>query len=252
MRVLLPAAALLICLGCVPPRFEGQRLGPLAPPAGTLAIDNSAAMALDPQRLEWTREYFRIHAPGLELRAPFQMEPRVVVVHYTAIPTLEATFRVFRAAAIDAGRTLVADHGRLNVGIQFVVDRDGKVYRLFPETSMVRHVIGLNHVAIGIENVGSQDLSAAQLQGRVPGDGNGQQLTPAQLEANVALIRLLKLRHPSLEWVIGHHEYRDFEHPRHPGRGLFVEALPEYRTEKSDPGPLFMEHLRKRLREAGP
>lgn len=251
MRVFLPLAALL-SLGCAVPRFEGQRLGPSAPPAAALPIDDSAAMALDPQRLEWTREYFRIHAPGLELRAPFQMRPKVVVVHYTAIPTLEGTLRVFRAEGIDPGRPEVARHGRLNVGIHFVVDRDGKVYRLFPETTMVRHVIGLNHVAIGIENVGSQDLSAAQLEGRAPRDGNGLQLTPAQLEANAALIRLLKQRHPGLEWVIGHHEYRDFEHPRHPGRGLFVEALPEYRTEKSDPGPFFMEQLRQRLKVSGP
>jgi N-acetyl-anhydromuramyl-L-alanine amidase AmpD len=251
MRIFLLLAALL-SLGCAPPRFAKQRLGTLSSAPVALDIDASAAMALDPQRLELTREYFRIHAPALELRAPFQMQPKVVVVHYTAIPTLEATFRVFRAETIDPGRTLVAAYGRLNVGIQFVVDRDGKVYRLFPETTMVRHVIGLNHVAIGIENVGSQDLSADQMQGRAPTGGNGLQLTPAQLEANVALIRLLKQRHPGIEWVIGHHEYRDFEHPRHPGHGLFVEAIPQYRTEKSDPGPFFMQQLRKRLKEPGP
>jgi hypothetical protein len=248
MRGFIVAAAIL-SVGCAAHRFERQRLGVVASPATALDIHDSAAMTLDPQRMELTREYFRIHAPALDLRAPFQMEPKVVVVHFTAIPTLEGTLNVFRAEMIDPGRTLVADQGRLNVGIQFVVDRDGTVYRLFPETTMVRHVIGLNHVAIGIENVGSQDISSAQLRGTVPNDGNGLQLTPAQLKANVALIGLLKQKHPGLEWVIGHQEYRDFEHPRHPGRALFVEAIPGYRTEKQDPGKGFMKQLRKRLKE---
>ena len=205
-------------------------------------------MRLDPVRTELTRDYFRIHAPALDLRPPFEMQPRVVVVHYTAVPTLAGTLRVFRAETIDAGRGAVAANGRLNVGIQVVVDRAGRVYRLFPETTITRHVIGLNHVAIGIENIGSEDISADQLRGRIGPDGNGRQLTPAQLEANVALIRALKARHPGLEWVIGHQEYRDFEHPAHPGRELFVEAVPGYRTEKSDPGKRFMKELRKRLK----
>ena len=243
--------AALVCTGCAAHRFAAQRLGPAAAPAKPLAIDDTAAMALDPQRAELTRQYFELHAPGLKLEPPFRMEPKVVVVHYTVVPTLEKTLKLFREGAIDAGRGQVAANGRLNVGIQFVVDRDGKVYRLFPETTMTRHVIGLNHVAIGIENIGGEDISEDQLRGRVPGDGNGRQLTPAQLQANTALIRALKARHPGLEWVIGHHEYRDFEHPRHPGRALFVEALPDYRTEKSDPGPRFMKELRRRLQASG-
>lgn len=241
---------LLLSFGCAARRFEAQRLRPLPPPA-RLAIEESTALELDAGRTELTREYFDLHAPGLGLQAPFRMVPKVVVVHYTAVPTLGATLRLFRAATIDAGRVAVAANGRLNVGVQFVVDRDGKVYRQFPETTMTRHVIGLNHVAIGIENIGSEDISAEQLRGQAPADGNGRQLTPAQLEANVALIAALKQRHPSLEWVIGHQEYRDFEHPAHPGRALFVEAVPGYRTEKIDPGVRFMKELRKRLRAAG-
>ncbi len=245
-----PVCLLLAALaftGCAAHRFAGQRLGPVAAPPTPLAIDETTAMVLDPPRAELTRQYFALHAPGLGLQAPFRMDPKVVVVHYTVVPTLEKTLKLFREGAIDAGRDLVAANGRLNVGVQFVVDRDGKVYRLFPETTMTRHVIGLNHVAIGIENIGGEDISEDQLRGRVPGDGNGRQLTPAQLEANAALIRGLKARHPGLEWVVGHQEYRDFEHPRHPGRALFVEALPGYRTEKSDPGQRFMKELRRRL-----
>ena len=241
------ALVLLLSAGCATHRFEVQRLGPLPAPE-RLVIDDSAAMRLDPARSELTRDYFRIHAPALDLRPPFEMQPKVVVVHYTAVPTLAGTLRVFRAETIDAGRGQVAANGRLNVGIQFVVDRDGRVYRLFPETTMTRHVIGLNHVAIGIENIGSEDISLDQLRGRTGPDGNGRQLTPAQLDANIALIRSLKNSYPSLEWVIGHQEYRDFEHPSHPGRDLFIEAVPHYRTEKIDPGKRFMKELRKRLK----
>lgn len=243
----LPVLLALLSASCAAHRFAAQRLGPL-PAAESLTIDDSAAMRLDPARAELTRDYFRLHAPALDLRPPFEMQPRVVVVHYTAVPTLAGTLRVFRAETIDAGRGQVAANGRLNVGIQFVVDRDGRVYRLFPETTITRHVIGLNHVAIGIENIGSEDISADQLRGRVGPDGNGRQLTPAQLDANIALIRSLKNRYPTLEWVIGHQEYRDFEHPAHPGRALFVEAVPGYRTEKIDPGKRFIKELRRRLK----
>ena len=50
------------------------------------------------------------------------------------------------------------------------MDRDGAVYRLMPETWMARHTIGLNRVAIGIENVG----------------GPRWPLTPEQLRADAA------------------------------------------------------------------
>ncbi len=250
MRPRVLACSLLAALaftGCAAHRFSRQRIGVLPAPAAPLAIDERSALALDAARAELTRQYFDLHAPGLGLQAPFRMEPKVVVVHYTVSPTLESTLRLFRQPEIDAGRDQVAANGRLNVGVQFVVDRDGRIYRLFPETTMTRHVIGLNHVAIGIENIGAEDISAEQLDGRAPADGNGRQLTPAQLAANVALIRDLKSRHPGLAWVIGHQEYRDFEHPGHPGRSLFVESLPGYRTAKRDPGERFMRELRRRL-----
>ncbi|MBI4913614.1 MAG: N-acetylmuramoyl-L-alanine amidase [Acidobacteria bacterium] len=247
---LLPGLLLLLLTGCATRRFEAQRLIPLRSAPVPVAIDESTALPLEGPRVEHTRDYFRLHAPALDLHPPFRMEPRVVVVHYTVIPSLARTLAYFRNETIDAGRDLVAANGRLNVGIQFIVDRDGRVYRCFPETAMVRHVIGLNHVAIGIENIGGEDISEDQLQGRVPGEGNGRQLTPAQVESNVALIRVLQARHPRLEWLIGHQEYRDFEHPRHPGRTLFMEAVAGYRTEKSDPGKRFMREVRNRLRQA--
>ncbi len=92
-----------------------------------------------------------------------------------------------------------------------------------PDTLMARHVIGLNHCAIGIENVG---------------DGQDHPLTEAQLEANVRLIRQLAEQYP-IDYVIGHYEYPRFiDHP------LWMEKDPDYLTEKDDPGDAFMDRLR--------
>jgi N-acetylmuramoyl-L-alanine amidase len=77
----------------------------------------------------------------------------------------------------------------------------GPFFQLMPETWMARHCIGLNQVAIGIENVG---------------DGQKFPLTDAQATANAALVRYLKARYP-IEYLIGHMEYRRME-----GTALFA------------------------------
>lgn len=237
---------LLILLGaCAERRFQRQLLPESLPAIANLAIDTSHAMVLDEQRRVLLAEYFALHVPGNDFAPQFQMEPTVVVVHYTAIPSLEQTLQVFRAPTIDGGRGQVSAAGAANVGIQFVVDREGTIFALFPETTMARHCIGLNHTAIGIENVGAADISRNALRGGPSAPGS---LTPAQLAANVRLISDLASRYPSLRWMIGHSEYRDFEHPAHPARALFREALPDYRTEKVDPGKRFMKALRGRLK----
>ena len=241
---------MLLLGGCAAARFERSRL-----PSGLIGdsgpgprIDSSHATTIDAARVRLTREYLALHNPPLAAALPvgdvpesIAFVPRLIVVHYTAIPTLSETLVTFAPLEIDAGRELVARNGRLNVGIQFVVDRDGTIYALYPETVIARHVIGLNHVAIGIENVGDADLGGPA--GRAP-------LTPAQLAANVALVRELVRRHPTIEYVIGHHEYRDVEHPAHPAHALFHEAVEGYRTEKVDPGRRFMKQLRRALRRA--
>jgi hypothetical protein len=160
------------------------------------------------------------------------IEPRMVVLHWTALPTLEKSFAAFDRESLDAGRADVAAGGQVNVSAHFLVDRDGTAYRLMPETDMARHVIGLNLSAIGIENVG--------------GAGGRDDLTPAQAETNARLVRELKERHPGIAWLIGHHEYRRFE-----GHALWKEKDAGYRTEKSDPGPRFVEDVRRRVADLG-
>jgi N-acetyl-anhydromuramyl-L-alanine amidase AmpD len=112
------------------------------------------------------------------------------------------------------------------------VDRDGDIYSLLPLDVIGRHVIGLNHVSIGIENVGVSD-----------------KLTQVQLEADAALVQDLLKREPTLHYLIGHFEYTKKNLPHY---SLYKELDTKYRpTYKTDPGRRFMTELRKKLASRG-
>ena len=160
------------------------------------------------------------------------IDPKMIVVHWTAIPTFEKSFAEFNKTSLDSTRADIMKNGAVNVSIHFLVDKDGSVYRLMPETWMARHVIGLNHVALGIENVG--------------GAHDRDDLTKDQLEADEFIVRLLKEKYPCIEYLIGHYEYTLFAH--HP---LWKERDSTYRTEKTDPGVRFMTLLRQRVADLG-
>jgi N-acetylmuramoyl-L-alanine amidase len=151
--------------------------------------------------------------------------PKMVVLHWTAIPTLEKSFEAMNPVVLPGARTGIAGASTLNVSAHFLVDRDGTIYRQLPDTAFARHVIGLNYCAVGVENVGS---------GKEP-------LTEAQLKANEAIVRYLKSKY-NIEYVIGHYEYKAFEN--HP---LWKESDPDYRTVKTDPGKDFMKEIRERI-----
>ncbi len=174
------------------------------------------------ERKELTLAYLKEHY-GMIQEIP-TIDPKMIVVHWTAIPTLEKSFDAFYNAKLPSWRPDIKGASALNVSSQFLVDRDGSVYRLMPETTMARHVIGLNYCAIGIENVGGTKTTP---------------LTEAQLKANIKLIHYLKKKYESITYLIGHSEYTLFEN--HP---LWKELDQNYRTEKTDPGQAFMENLR--------
>ncbi|MCK5854928.1 MAG: N-acetylmuramoyl-L-alanine amidase, partial [Sulfurovaceae bacterium] len=119
----------------------------------------------------------------------------------------------------------------LNVSAQFLVARDGTIHRLMPENWMARHVIGLNYSSIGVENVGGKN-------------NKKDDLTPAQLKANIALVKYLKEKYPTITYLIGHHEYREMEKSK-----LWLELDKGYRTKKSDPGDAFMSKVREQVKE---
>ena len=175
-----------------------------------------------PQRIVLTQRYLKRHY-GIDAKT-IEIQPRMIVVHYTALPTLSASWNAFNPETLPSYRALIGKASRLNVSVHYLVDRDGTIYRLMPDHWMARHVIGLNDCAIGIENVGSEDL------------------TPAQLEADTKLIRYLRRKYPAIRYLIGHYEYRNFE-----GSPLWLEKDPGYRTIKKDPGRIFMKALHRRF-----
>lgn len=158
-----------------------------------------------------------------------EIDPRMVVVHWTVVPTLEKTFAVFNPSVLPSSRAGISAASALNVSAHFLVDRDGSIYQLLPTTTFARHTIGLNHTAIGIENIA---------------DGEALPLTQAQIQANIDLIDYLARQH-KIDYVIGHHEYKQFI-----GHALWKENNPNYLTEKNDPGDANMRLIRQGLTKA--
>lgn len=179
-------------------------------------------IVFDEQRRELSLEYMKTRY-GLEQSEPL-ISPKMIVVHWTAIPTFKESFEAFRDPLLPNTRSDITSAGALNVSAHFLVDRNGAIYRLLPETTMARHVIGLNYCAIGIENVGGTEDTP---------------LTKKQLKANIALVNYLKGKYPDIEFLIGHLEYTLFE-----GHPLWLEVDESYRTEKTDPGSVFIDKVR--------
>lgn len=164
---------------------------------------------------------------GLEQDSP-EIIPKMIVLHWTVIPTFEESFDAFNPATLPNWRPDIKNVSGLNVSSQFMVDQDGTIYRLMPETTMARHVIGLNHCAIGIENIGgTEDFP----------------LTKAQLKSNIWLVRHLADIY-NIDYLIGHYEYTLFE-----GHPLWLEKDAGYRTVKTDPGKDFMTKVRKAVKD---
>lgn len=182
-------------------------------------------IVFDAERKRLSLEYLE-KRHGLKQDQP-TIKPIMIVLHWTAIPTVEQTFDAFNKSRLPGARKEIATASSLNVSSQFVIDRDGTVFRLLPDTVFARHVIGLNYCAIGVENIGSEK----------------NPLTPAQLVANEELIRYLKRKYP-IQYVIGHYEYTRFK-----GTDLWKESDPTYNTQKTDPGVDFMRRIRERIKD---
>lgn len=176
------------------------------------------------ERLALTREYQLQHY-GIDSKS-IAIEPKIIVLHWTAVPTFDDTFNRFNPATLTESPQKRDDlPGNLNVSSHYLVDRDGTIYQLMPETQMARHVIGLNHNAIGIENVGGADSK--------------EDLTEAQAKANAFLVCYLKKKYPAIHDVIGHMEYTKFKKTP-----LWLEKDPKYQTPKMDPGQKFLNRVK--------
>lgn len=74
------------------------------------------------------------------------LEPKVIVLHYTAGSTAQSAHSLFAANQPNGGELP-------GVVAHFIVDKDGVIYQQLPLDTRGRHTIGLNHVAVGIELV---------------------------------------------------------------------------------------------------
>jgi N-acetylmuramoyl-L-alanine amidase len=178
-----------------------------------------------PHRQQLTLDYIRAHYDPAA--TSIRITPQMIVIHATETPSLDSTLRIFEPDDLPAFRSDIARGGALNVSAHYLVGRDGTIYHLVPDTLMARHVIGLNRIAIGIENVGGGPYGA---------------LNARQLEADRWLVQQLVRRHPSIHYLIGHCEYGRFR--RTP---LWEEHDTTYLTPKTDPGAAFMTQLRREV-----
>jgi beta-N-acetylhexosaminidase len=182
------------------------------------------------ERESGTMQYIEVHYG--QSPEDISIDPRIIVLHWTAIDGFEESFAAFDPETLLGSRPGLGGPDEVNVSIQFLVDQDGTVYRLMPETWMARHCIGLNYSAVGVENVG--------------GGGGVDNLTDKQIAANIRLVRYLAEKYPTIRYLIGHSEYQRFE-----GHPLWLELDTSYRTEKIDPGDRFMTAVRNAVADLG-
>jgi len=187
---------------------------------------NQTYINFSDKRVSLTKEYIKEHY-GLHVK-DIKIEPRMIVVHHTAIDDFNDSLSRFISETLPSDRPDIKNGGSLNVSAHFMVERDGTVHQLMPLDFMARHVIGLNYSSIGIENVG--------------GENSADNLTPEQQMANIELVNYLKERFQTIEYVIGHYEYRCFEES-----DLWLEQDNGYRTFKDDPSVRFMNELRANI-----
>ena len=146
-------------------------------------------------RIRWTpipfgpgrRAQMRIYAKRHYGVATARLErPRTIVQHFTVTRSFSATWNTFASNVANLGE-------KPGTCSHFVVERDGTIHQLVRLRSMCRHVVGLNHVSIGIEHVAASDAEVM---------GNRR-----QLRASLELTRWLQDRYDvRTRHVIGHAE----------------------------------------------
>jgi N-acetylmuramoyl-L-alanine amidase len=116
------------------------------------------------------------------------LHPRAIVEHVTATDSFASVYNTFAADTPDAEL-----HELPGTCAHFVIDRDGTIYQLVPLNVMCRHTVGLNWVAIGIEDVGLSDAEVMR--------------DAAQMRSSLALTAWLMWKYAiPLANVIGHNE----------------------------------------------
>lgn len=182
----------------------------------------------DDTRINLTLKYLSDHY-GIN-KGTIIINSQMIVIHWTGSSSLSTSYNTLYPVVLSDSRKYIKEKGGiLNVSAHYLVDDDGTIYQLMPDNWMARHIIGLNHISIGIENIGPNT--------------NTNKLTVEQLEANEKLVRYLIVKYPNIEYLIGHMEHARFEDTQ-----LYKENIQDYKTQgKVDPGKDFITKLRNRL-----
>lgn len=149
----------------------------------------------------------------------------LVVEHMAVAPSVRAVYDTFAANAPDV------EFGELpGVCSHYLIGSGGRIFRLVPLSTRCRHVVGLNHLSIGIEHVGN-----------TPGD---VLRNPRQLQASLRLSRWLRCR-------FGLGVGRTIGHAESLGSPFYKELVPAFRGRThGDWRHGFMNRYRARLRRA--
>ncbi|HET8592148.1 MAG TPA: peptidoglycan recognition family protein [Solirubrobacterales bacterium] len=168
--------------------------------------------------------YSKRHYGGYKWRL---RNPKLIVIHYAVAGSIRTIYNTFAPNRPDV------EYGeRPGVCSHFAVGAGGGSVKFVPVSIRCRHVVGLNHVSIGIEHVGFSDSDVLN--------------RPAQLNGSLRLTQWLRCRFGiPIEGVIGHNEslsspyYKELD-PRFKGRthGDFSRAsMDRYRAELAKLGP---------------
>jgi hypothetical protein len=117
--------------------------------------------------------------------------PKLIVIHYAEAGTIGSIFNTFAPDRPD-----VEYHELPGVCSHFAVNARGVAFKFVPVSIRCRHVVGLNHVSVGIEHVGFSDRDVL---GRKP-----------ELKGSLRLTHSLRCRLGiPVKGVIGHNESLD-------------------------------------------
>jgi len=134
------------------------------------------------KRVKQMKRYAKRH---YGIRSAKLTDPKQIMLHFSVSSTYKSIWNYFAGNQPSLGE-------RPGSCTPFIVDKDGTIYQLTNLKRMCRHVIGLNHVSIGIEFV--EERSASRILAR-----------PRQVAAGHALVAWLQSKFgiPATD-VIGH------------------------------------------------
>ena len=181
-------AAVKVIRGGAEADQAGAAPGPVAGSSGLRPRIRKWRIPYGKKRKRDMAAYSKRHYGKAEWRL---LHPKLIVQHVSVTDTVEQVYNTFAPNRPDV------EYGELpGVCSHFVISPKGRIYKFVPVTIRCRHVVGLNHVSIGIEHVGHRDGDVLK--------------NKRMLRASLRLTRYLRCRESiAVKRVIGHNESLD-------------------------------------------